>query len=341
MKKSSISWSAKQINKMYLNGKISFDYPIQRPSGQWNSEQKSLLIHSLAADYPIPPIYTIRKDGVYYILDGKQRDTNITSYFADEYALDNDTPVAKDDDTGEKYEMAGKKYSELSENARDAVNDAMILNYIITNATDDEIEELFYRLNNGVALTKQQKAKARMGADWADLIKTLTDHPFIKEHCTFTAAQIRRAYDEVALLQTIMLLDPSHELKSVSTTDVAEYTMKLKGDENRKELVEQVLKIMDYLNQSIDFTAKLLTKKVNFPMFLITAQEAQKEGVKPETFREWAISFERALNGKSPIETDYKKYGGQGSIRKDKVLGRIQSMRDHFDRFMSESKTVL
>lgn len=340
MRRLSQSWNINKLNKMYQNGFLSFEYPIQRPSEQWNKEQKSLWIHSLIANFPIPPIYCMREGDIYYVLDGKQRFYGTTlPYLNDEFALEKDTPIARDDDTKEEFVLAGKKFSELSDDSKSALLGAKELTYIL-EATDDELEEVFYRMNNGTHLSRQQKAKGRMGMDWAIIIKKLIDHPFIKNKCAFTNAQLRRSDDEVAVISTMMLLDSYYELRGISARLVAEYTQTLKGNEDKKVLVDQIKESLDYLDKVFDKPDKVLTKKVNFPMLLITAQDALDRKISPDVFRKWAAEFRLALddnNEKYP--TKYKTFGGQGSVKQDKVLGREKEMLGHFDNYI-ESVSV-
>ena len=57
------NWTVSNIKKMYESKQVlSFSHPIQRQSELWNNMQKSLLIHSMLANYPIPNIYVLRED---------------------------------------------------------------------------------------------------------------------------------------------------------------------------------------------------------------------------------------------------------------------------------------
>ena len=58
MNKTKLSWTVANIDKMSEEKKVlSFEHPIQRKSEQWSDRQKSLLIHSMLANYPVPNIY--------------------------------------------------------------------------------------------------------------------------------------------------------------------------------------------------------------------------------------------------------------------------------------------
>lgn len=329
MNKSSISWSLKQYRQMYCNGKISFDYPIQRKGNQWDLWQKSLLIHSLSSDFPVPAFYAIREEQVYYILDGKQRLTTLVDFVENKFALHENTPNANI--FGKEYPLAEMMFEELQQTVQDQILSFMLTLYKIDDATDEEIEDMFYRLNNGTPLSKQQKAKAKMGTMWANKIKSLIDHPFMKEKANFTYAQLKRADDETALLQTMMLMDKSYELKGIASNNVVDYTATFKEDEkNKLNLVENILEIMDYLDQVYGEKEKVLTRKVNFPMLLLTAKLAIEEGITVIEFLTWTDEFKQSLKDKGEIETNYKEFSGQGSVKKHKTLGRIEEMQKHF-----------
>lgn len=352
MKKSSINWTVKQFTKMMDKGTISFDYPIQRAGSQWDLLQKSLLIHSIAGDYPIPALYSIvqeeeingKKANVYYILDGKQRLTNIRDFVRNEYMLHIDTPSVVIDD--EEYDLvvrnekgepiAGKTFDELDKEVRDEIESFSLQIYRLDEITDEQIEELFFRLNNGTPLSKQQKAKAKMGTKWASRIKELVNHELMKEKASFTELQIKKADDETAILQTMMLLDKDYELRSISSNDVFAYAQTFKGNDDKVEIVNQIKDAMEYLNIAFADKESVLLKKVHFPMTLLTALRARDLEIHPLRFSDWTDEFKRALKNKSDLKTDYKRYGGAGSVKKEKALGRVSEMQKHMETYFAK-----
>lgn len=341
MKKSSLSWSVKQLTKMIEKGTISFDYPIQRQGGQWGLEQKSLLIHSLADDYPVPALYSIvqqeeiygKEISVYYILDGKQRLTSIVEFIRNEYLLHKDTPPVEID--GVEHELSRKRFEDLHEDVQDQILSYSLLIYRMDEATDEEIEDLFYRLNNGTPLSKVQKSKAKMGLEWSEKIKELVEHPMMKK-ASFTELQKRKADHETAILQTMMLLDDGYFWKSISSNEVLRYSQTFKGDENKQRVATLVKEAMDYLNEAIKKEERVLLKKVHFPMTICTALKAKELNVPPQTFSQWMEEFKLSLKGEGSIETEYKNYAGAGSVKKEKTLGRIKEMQKHFEEYLME-----
>ena len=339
MKKVSISWSIKQMKRMYDNGKISFDYPIQRAGNQWDLLQKSLLIHSLADDYPVPPLYAIVEDDIYYILDGKQRMTTIFGFLNREFVLHEDTPSAHIDIEDKSFILSERLFEELDEAVQDQILSQSQLLYKMENTKDEEIEELFYRLNNGTPLTKQQKAKAKMGTEWANEFQRINSHPFMSEVANFTEAQLKKADDETAILQTMMLLDENHELKSISSNHVFDYTETFKEDrENKLALVDELINTFEYLTEALEKKEKVMLKKIHFPMTVITALKALEQNIHPSEFSDWLDSFKQSLKGDGDIQTNYKEFSGAGSVKRDRTLGRLEEMDKHFKAYF-ENKT--
>lgn len=108
------NWTVANIKKMYEDKKVlSFDHPIQRKSEMWTQEQRSLLIHSILASFPIPNIYVLREDSEqvdekgkaiynFSVLDGKQRLTNVIAYLNGEYPLTDNIPDVTIEDKATK-----------------------------------------------------------------------------------------------------------------------------------------------------------------------------------------------------------------------------------------------
>ena len=119
MIKTTLNWTVKNLKNMY-DGKntLQMDHVIQRQSGQWDGDKlkKSLLIHSILANYPVPPIYCLKepldeKNFSYSILDGKQRLSAAFDYIDGRYPLDVETPSVVIDDV--TYELGSKYFTDL------------------------------------------------------------------------------------------------------------------------------------------------------------------------------------------------------------------------------------
>ncbi|MGE8001378.1 hypothetical protein ACQKOF_22565 [Lysinibacillus sp. NPDC093190] len=119
-----------------------------------------------------------------------------SAFFYNKGVLEDLFPLSEEHDgliiEGETYEIAGKYYSELDEEVQQMIVSRSILTYTVDmkTTTEEEIEELYYRLNDGCPLTVQQKAKALMGVEWSARFNELGNHRLIHEKAAFSETQL-------------------------------------------------------------------------------------------------------------------------------------------------------
>lgn len=336
MIKTTLNWTIKNLKAMHDSKEtLNFDHPIQRQSAQWTNLQQSLLVHSILANYPVPAVYVEKTDSAetddkgkaiykYSVLDGKQRMTTVFSFINGDYALNEETPAAKIE--GESYTLASKTFAELDEDVRQELLRFKFSIFAFEDATDDEIEEIFFRLNNSTPLSKPQKARPLMGTENARFINSILTGSFFTEKCNFSNLQLRKSDDMCTLLQSMMLLDHKYndyEYSSISADEVMKYSAAIKGNysEEQKDLL---LEIIDYLDDAFDEKEKML-KKINIPMAIMMADIAIKQEIEPNEFHDWFLYFFVSCK-------DYSQYCSSGSIKKEKVLGRLTTMEAHFTK---------
>ena len=343
MIKTTLNWTVKNLKNMY-DGKstLQMDHVIQRQSGQWEGERlkKSLLIHSLLANYPVPPIYCLKepldeKNFSYSILDGKQRLSAAFDYIDGRYPLDEETPSVVIDDVA--YELGGKYFTDLDTECQQEILRFKFTIYGFEDADDDLIEEIFFRLNNSTPLSKPQKAMPLCGVENARFIKSLLSDRFFSEICQFSALQRRKSDDMCTLLQSMMLLDSRHEgyeFSSISADEIMRYAAHIKNNYSEKQK-ERLYDIIDYLEKVFPEKDKML-KKINIPIVMLTAVTAMGSNydstkgiyrVGPMYFRQWfSYFFDECYE-------NYKQYCSSGSIKKEKTLKRIDIMENSLRKY--------
>ena len=336
MIKTTLNWTVKNLKSMY-DGKhtLQMDHVIQRQSGQWDGDRlkKSLLIHSILANYPVPPVYCLKepiseKDYSYSILDGKQRLTTIFDFIDGRYPLDTETPSVTIEDA--VYELGGKYFTDLDIECQQELLRFKFTIYGFEDADDDLIEEIFFRLNNSTPLSKPQKAMPLCGVENAKFIKSILSDRFFSEICQFSALQRRKSDDMCTLLQGMMLLDnryEGYEFTSISADEIMRYAASIKNNYS-EEQKNRLYDIIDYLEKVFPEKDKML-KKINIPIVMLAADTAMGEGydslknlyrVGPMYFRQWfSYFFDECYE-------DYKQYCSSGSIKKEKTLKRIEIM---------------
>lgn len=181
-----VSWFKDRKNESSLVLKP----PYQRKP-VWTNRQKAYLIDTIIKKYHIPEIYVHRvtnADGrsIYNIVDGQQRIRSILEFIDGEVSL------------SEEYnpEYADFEFNDLPEGIR-----RHILNYIlyvreITDASEDEVRNLFKRMNvNVVALNAQELRHATYSGEFINLMEEIAEDEFWAENKIVTPNEIRRMKD--------------------------------------------------------------------------------------------------------------------------------------------------
>jgi hypothetical protein len=160
--------------------------PYQRESGVWAPDKCELFIDSLLRKFDVPKIYLhdLRaaagpKD--YAIVDGKQRLNAIWDFMDGKFALAPDFALGSDHDDPP---TGGQRFADFSEIWKERFRAISIDTTVISEANEEDIEELFSRLNNGEQLVAAEKRNA-FGGDMAVLIRTIARDDFFEKTVPF------------------------------------------------------------------------------------------------------------------------------------------------------------
>ncbi|WP_166805403.1 DUF262 domain-containing protein [Cryobacterium sp. Hb1] len=170
----------------------------QREDGIWSKAKQQLFIDSVVNGYDIPKIYMHKVDPnrggfEYAVVDGKQRVSTLLTFidgnleFAEDFSYSgipcSDPP------------RPGQKFSELAEATKEIIKENSLDVVLIHTADEDEIEELFSRLNNGEKLNAAESRNALRGK-MNEMIRSLATERFFTEKLKF--ANTRYSHYEVA-----------------------------------------------------------------------------------------------------------------------------------------------
>ena len=174
--------------------------PYQRESGVWSTVKKQLFVDSLMNGYDVPKIYVheLRDNRrfQYAVIDGKQRIGAIWEFFDDGFPLDPSgfTLTGRPRDLRPQLRrdqpQGGDRYSELSAAWAAELQGRSLDVVVVSDATEDDIEELFSRLNNGEPLTAAERRNA-MGGDMNGLIREVGGHPFFTDRVRFSNRRLQ------------------------------------------------------------------------------------------------------------------------------------------------------
>lgn len=310
--KSNISWNAKQINKMVEKGTISFDNAIQR-GYVWDIKRKSLLIHSILMGYPVPPFYATKRDGVYDMLDGKQRSNAIVEFINDKFALKGIPEVQNPEDTEIEEDINDMKFSELAEEYRDLILSYTFTIYYYDGITDEQINEMFYRLNNGKPLSAIELSRAK--AKSLDVIRRLAKHELFTSTLT-EAALAKYVADDLVVKTYVMLFTDTYDLSSKNVRCVIENTEITEEQEERMtETFDAYFELYREVVEMSKSVAKKLIQKVNLLSMMPVVND--------ETDASTVIKFFEN------VSDEYKETCSNGTNSSANVKKRVEILKEN------------
>ena len=334
LNKANIPWSAKVLTNQVNKENVKFDVSVQR-GYVWDCYKKSLLIHSMMVGFPIPPMYFSKKNGVYQALDGKQRSNAISSYLNDKFALSLRTPCVSME--GEDVEVAGKKFSELPEILQDAIKDYSLTIYYFEDITDEEVSELFFRINNGKPLsaTELTRVKAK------DLVsfQQIASHDMIQKSITDKGRE-RYNDEQIAMQVWGMICVPGICFNTSKFRPIIE-TTKVKQEEiaQCKAALDYVFTAYNRLN-SKDKSEKRIMKKIStktnlvFAAYLADTAIANKVSV--DDYTDLVHSFFNS--DKTSVDDEYNESVKVSSGSADSIMCRQEIAYKMIKDLLEEQK---
>ena len=327
LKRSNINWNARQLSKMCMNGSITFDNAIQR-GYVWDVKRKSLLIESMIIGYPIPAFYARRDENkVFDMLDGKQRSSAITEYLNNEYAL-----------TGVGEELEGKTFSELPEEVQDDIISCSLTVYYFEDITEDEVNEMFYRLNNGKPLTAIELTRVK--AKSFDKIKELSTHEIFTD--ALKESQLNRYTHEDIVMKAIVML--SVDEPSLKNEFIRPYIIETEiTDDQAAEVNDALTQIKAAHDVLVGFfedvaaarAAKKLYTRTHLISMIPLALETYRNGVPAEEFAQFVWAFFTSNGRGISVSQTYNSNSSSGANSPSAVKLRDRELREHYKKFQN------
>lgn len=222
--------STKSVNRLIKDIKkkeILLDHPVQREEGQFSRLQKSLLIDSILRDYPIPAIYLLEENGNTYVIDGLQRLSILRDFTDYKFSLsssleDFDYEKLEDDGTTTtcSCKLARKKYDKLPTEVQDIIKEYEFAIYTLSDCTDEEVNEIFSRLNNGVPLNTAQKLRTSIGKELRNSLDDIKATDFFTKTAPLPEKQKLRGLEDTCIIQILML---NKGLKNFGTASIKKF----------------------------------------------------------------------------------------------------------------------
>lgn len=273
----------------------------QRPP-VWSLSQKQLLIDTILRRYDIPKMYWRRvskNPDKYEVVDGQQRLRTIWEFIEGKFSL------GKDAESINGFDLRNVTYNK--ENAKilpdDLRRDFDIypLDVIIMSDTDEEeVREMFLRLQNGTSLKAQEKRNA-MSGNMRDFVKQIATHKFF-ENCKFDNS--RYTYDLIAaqMIKTELAGGPCN-VKNADLNKMYKENSAFDIDGTKARKVKQVL---DYLLKVFPEKTPELERYSSVSLYIIISYLLERYACQNlhHTIKNWFIKFETYRREQKQLDVD-------------------------------------
>ena len=239
----------------------------------WTKSAQIMLIDTIIKGIPIPKIYikSIIKEGNTYrvVIDGQQRLTAILKFVNDKLSLN--SPYCG--------EYIGKKFKDLPEEIKNEILRYKIDINEIFNPTDEEIRDLYARVNKyTVQLNKQELRRADFPGDFINLAEELSELPLFENGKIFTVKQRRRMQDVEYIEELLTIILEGIKDKKDYLDDVCEKYIMLDGKEEVKENFVNVIQDISLIfSDDLKLAETRFKQKSDFYSLFACVYELQKE----------------------------------------------------------------
>ena len=279
--------SKKTMPLTTINGirkRINTNPDFQRPP-VWGTSQKQLLVDTILRNYDVPKLYWRRtgtKPDTYDVVDGQQRLRALWDFFDEKFKLPRDAEKIEGD------AVAGCTYSDLPDELRIRF-DVYPLDVIVLEDTDeDEVREMFLRLQNGTSLKAQEKRNAFPGK-MRDFVHELAQHPLF---ANVGFANARFAFDHVAA--QMILLEMQGGPTNVKNADLNRMYERNREFDSKSSIAKSVRRILDIMAEVFSEKTPELERYNVIALYCVISELLQQYviGEIKSHLHDWFIEFE-------------------------------------------------
>lgn len=317
-----------------IRQRIDTNPDFQRPA-VWTTSQKQLLVDSILREYDVPKMYWRKlsnKPERYEVVDGQQRLRAIWSFVDGEFALQGNAEEVDDQAT------AGCRYDTLPDDLRIRF-DTYALDVVVLEETDEnEVREMFLRLQNGTSLKAQEKRNAMPGK-MREFIRSLTKHPFF-ERVGF--ANSRFTHDHVAA--QMVCLEMAGGPINVKDGDLNRMYQNNTAFDTAGKAAKAVQRTLAMLSEIFPDRTPELERHNTVSLYCVCAELQRAyvvSGVKAD-LRSWFLDLEARRRTQDALDEDkaqqewvgYKEKISHSTDSQDSIRARMDFlMRDLLTRF--------
>ena len=267
----------------------------------WSLSNKQLFIDSILRGFDIPKFYLRKISGekyVWEVIDGQQRLRAIWGFLGNEF------PVSEDADPVDGHEIAGKFYSDLHDELVDQLDAYELTTVTVEEADNQEVEDMFLRLQNGMPLNAAEKRNAISGSV-REFIHDLAE----KSKLTVSSvafANNRYAHDEA--VAQMLLIEMRGGPTSLHHTRLKDLYEKHRDFRKNSSVANKVKRVLRFLGKSFPQKSPELNKVNLLSLYTVASESLTKYAIgdRADEFGKWFIGFENRRKQEADIPVDQR-----------------------------------
>lgn len=294
-----------QLDKLYKR-RDRIEIPGYQREKIWNEKKQQKFIDTLLRGWHTPKLYfRLIDDESWECVDGHQRMNAIFRFFSGELPLERSTARSY----GNRFH-----YNELPLRIQDKFDDYTLHIQEIMDASDEEVTELFKRLQLGVPANAAEKLHATLG-DVRDFVSELSIHTFITERIALRNYR----YTHEMICAKLCLLELSG-IGNLKFEDLEDMYKKHKVFDKKGKVAKKVIRVLDFLERAFPENTKLLRNRasvVSIYFLVSTLMERNPLNKMEDTLGEFYVDFLERLATeveKGPEATDAELLVYQSSV---------------------------
>jgi len=229
------SWTTKKLNDL----RSGVDPKPQYQRGDaWDDKNRALLIDSILGNFDIPKIYLRHAKNIgtfdYEVADGQQRLKALWQFFDDKLVLQGMSE-------GNAH-FNGRVFSDFTENEKQQITNYELVTTVVYNATNDEVRELFRRLQLGVRLNPAEIRNSMASALGTAIRAMAITHSFFK-NSPFSTSRYK-SDDMLAHAFAVVIYKRTRDMKAPDLKEMyIEYSKTVDSRATKK--VNEILSFLD------------------------------------------------------------------------------------------------
>lgn len=286
-----------------LEKKFIYNTEYQR-SEIWDKERKQKLIDSIIKNLSIGMLFLRRRGSKYEVLDGQQRLKTIFEFKHGKFKTSPEfTP-----------EFPDKDYRDLTKDSKrfPAFTAFKVYYTLVEGGTEDQVSDIFLRLQEGMSLNTAERLNAMLG-EMRKFIINITKHGLFKN---LRIDDFRFTHRLLAAQCVLLELEKNFDEKIFPDLRRGHLLRMYKEFKLSvpKWLRSKVLKVVNFINDSLHEDVRVIWKKTDLPiLYIVTSYLIEKYIVKKSMFRKFVIDFftnlsQAEFNSKHPRKNEFLRY---------------------------------